>query len=126
LVLEQCDQEEAVKALTVFGACFGAVLTLMWFYTESYFPLYPLIDTQLPQGFSEQKFEQIAPGMTKAEVAAILPGSPEMGSIYWQESYWLYGNDGGCGWCDMAWIGFGIQFDETGNVASTERSVYRD
>jgi outer membrane protein assembly factor BamE (lipoprotein component of BamABCDE complex) len=122
-----CDQEETVKALTIFGACFLVLLALLWARTESYFPLYPLIDTRLPQGFSEQKFKQITPGMSKAEVAVALPGSPESGSTQWQETYWFYGNDGGCyGLCDLAWVGFTVQFDEAGNVTKTERSVFAD
>lgn len=116
-----------MKILTVFGTCFIVLLALLWARTESYFPLYPFIDTTLPEGFSQQKFEQITQGMTRTEVAAILPGSPEAGSSYWQNSYWNYGCDGGCnGWCDLAWIGFGIYFNEAGEVIKTERVVYMD
>lgn len=116
-----------MKVLTIFGTCFLLLLALLWSRTESYFPLYPLIDTRLPQGFSEQKFKQITPGMSKAEVAAVLPGSPESSSTQWKESYWFYGNDGGChGLCDLAWIGFEVHFDEAGNVTTTKRSVFGD
>jgi hypothetical protein len=43
------------------------------YYGEAVFPLYPLIDTKLPPGFSLEKFENIQIGMTKNEVLKILP-----------------------------------------------------
>ncbi len=43
------------------------------YYVEAVFPLYPLIDTKLPPGFSLEKFESIQIGMTKNEVLKILP-----------------------------------------------------
>ena len=116
-----------MRTLTVFGACFVVLLALLWTRSESYFPLYPTIDTQLPLGFSEEKFTQIKPGMTRTEVAAVLPGSPEPESLPWNETTWQYGNDGGCnGWCDLAWIGFSIGFDPAGRVTDLERSIYMD
>jgi hypothetical protein len=43
------------------------------YYVEGVFPFYPLIDTRLPSGFSQAKFESIQLGMTKTEVLKILP-----------------------------------------------------
>jgi hypothetical protein len=40
---------------------------------ERVFPFYPLIETKLPPGFSQAKFESIQVGMTKTEVLKFLP-----------------------------------------------------
>jgi len=114
-----------VKVLSVFGTCLLLFAALVFMNSESYFPLYPTIDTRLPKGFSEEKFRRIVPGMTKAEVAAILPGSPEPESDLWKETGWQYGDEGRCnGWCDLAWLSFGVQFDETEKVIETTREIY--
>lgn len=122
-----CNQEKIVKVLTVFGACFLVLVAFILTRSESYFPLNPTIDTQLAEGFSEELFQQVEPGMAKAEVAVMLPGSPEPESTLWKETTWQYGNDGGCnGWCDLAWISFSVQFDQAGVVTKTSRQVFMD
>ncbi|WP_427159719.1 hypothetical protein ACQFX9_27600 [Aliinostoc sp. HNIBRCY26] len=84
---------------------------------------YRLIDTQLPPGFTVQKFESIKPGMTKAEVSKILPApmykSDDGGS-------WHYGQDGAAPFGDFAWFDFKIHFDAEGKVIKTERQKFND
>ncbi|NJO76995.1 MAG: hypothetical protein HC833_26710 [Leptolyngbyaceae cyanobacterium RM1_406_9] len=116
-----------MKVLTVFSACFLVLVAFLWTRSESYFPLNPTIDTQLAEGFSEELFRQVEPGMAKAEVAVMLSGSPEPESTFWKETTWQYGSDGGCnGWCDLAWISFSVQFDQAGEVIKTSRQVFMD
>jgi hypothetical protein len=64
--------------LFIFLIFLKIVLVFSWkfltsYYVEAVFPLYPLIDTKLPPGFSLEKFENIQIGMTKNEVLKILP-----------------------------------------------------
>src|SRR4028119_2327908 len=46
-------------------------------FSESVFTLHPLIDTRLPQGFSEVNFNKIQPKMTKAEVFRLIQAQPD-------------------------------------------------
>ncbi len=97
---------------------------LAWFifHTESYFLPYPLIDTKLPSGFSEEKFSRIQLGMKKDEILKILP-APEH-SI--DRDNWSYGVDGAAPWGDFAWISFEMSFDKEGKVIEKKRYVYHD
>jgi hypothetical protein len=52
-------------------ALLGGWIFLATYYQELTFPFYPLIDTRLPSGFSQAKFESIHLGMTKTEVLKI-------------------------------------------------------
>ncbi|WP_199328921.1 hypothetical protein [Coleofasciculus sp. FACHB-1120] len=100
------------------------IVTLAWFvcHTESYFQPYPLIDTKLPSGFSEEKFSSIQLGIKKDEILKILP-APEH-SI--ERNNWSYGVDGAAPWGDFAWISFEMSFDEEGKVIGKKRYVYHD
>src|SRR4028119_1602128 len=50
-------------------------------FSESIFTLHPLIDTRLPQGFSEVNFNKIQPKMTKAEVFRLIQAQPDKISV---------------------------------------------
>ncbi|MBD1945805.1 hypothetical protein H6F50_26215 [Coleofasciculus sp. FACHB-712] len=87
--------------------CYIAIFVLLsgWLFFTSYylerpFPFYPLIDTKLPPGFSQAKFESIQSGMTKAEVLKILPAPvPRIrDEEEWSlgDNDWYYGQDGAC------------------------------
>lgn len=90
-------------------------------FTEDVFPLNPLIDTVLPEEFSEDKFYSIREGMSKEEVFKLL-GKPN--GVYgnkWEDEDWYYGHDGGCKWWDFAWFEYEIIFDRHDRVIKTER-----
>lgn len=91
-------------------------------FTESVFVLNPLIDTRLPQGFTQAGFDRIQPGMSKAEVLQLVP-LPEPGSLY--ATSWGYGNDGAALFGDFAWFQLTIEFDKNGRVIKkTQRAFY--
>ncbi|HEY9654341.1 MAG TPA: hypothetical protein V6C50_02510 [Crinalium sp.] len=91
-------------------------------YTESVFVLHPLIDTRLPQGFTQAGFDRIQPGMTKAEVLQLVP-LPEPESLHMVS--WDYGSDGACVFWDFAWFQLTIEFDQNGRVIKkTQRAFY--
>ncbi|MDM9379335.1 hypothetical protein QUB80_01250 [Chlorogloeopsis sp. ULAP01] len=102
--------------------CMVAIAVYLQCFTESEFLLNPLIDTQLPSGFTQTKFESIKPGMTQAEVLKILP-PPEYLS---NDDSWAYGNDGAAPFGDFAWFRFVIYFDRAGIVTKTERQKFHD
>jgi hypothetical protein len=111
------------------GGCASAILLSIlslgvWLqcFTESEFILNPLIDTQLPPGFTLTKFESIKPGMTKAQVLKIIP-PPEYLS---NNDSWGYGNDGAAPFGDFAWFRFTVHFDAQGKVTKTERLKFHD
>jgi hypothetical protein len=110
--------------------------------SENYFPLFPGIDTiYLPQ-FSEDKFKLISIGMSRKEVLELL-GEPSYKNTYPPFDFlpkgysytetnltWGYGTDGRCrGWCDLAWVGYFIEFDSKSSnakVVDTRREVFLD
>ncbi|MFE1746252.1 hypothetical protein [Coleofasciculus sp. H7-2] len=112
-----------LRIVSCFFAGIGT-FALVWFvcHTESYFLPYPLIDTKLPSGFSEEKFSSIQLGMDKDEILKILP-APEH-SI--DRDNWSYGVDGAAFWGDFAWISFQMCFDKEGKVIEKKRYVYHD
>ncbi|MEW5860252.1 MAG: hypothetical protein AB1861_23185 [Cyanobacteriota bacterium] len=134
-------QQQILPGILVF------IVVLVYFYpkiaaTEKYFPLYPGIDTIYPPHFSEHNFNLISEGMSRTEVLELL-GEPSYRGNYPPPdvlpkgySYhatnliWGYGIDGGCrGWCDLAWVGYFIDFDsESSNakVIQTRRDVFFD
>ena len=91
-------------------------------FTESVFILNPLIDTTLPQGFTEANFNKIQPKMTKAEVSRIIQAEPDQIS----KNEWRYGQDGAAAWGDYAWFSFRILFDKNGKVITAERLANYD
>jgi hypothetical protein len=91
-------------------------------FTESVFIFNPLIDTYLPEGFTQANFNKIQPGMTKAEVLELIPAKPHGKT----ETTWIYGRDGAAPWGDFAWIGFYIEFNRLGKVLKTEQFTFHD
>jgi hypothetical protein len=108
----------------------GGWVCLAEYYLESLFPLYPLIDTKLPPGFSEAKFASIQMGMTKTEVLKILPAPvprreyDEEGSL--SDIDWHYGQDGACLFGDFAWFEFTISFNDEGKVSGKYSEMHRN
>ena len=98
--------------LAVFLQCF----------TESVFVLNPLIDTQLPEGFTQLGFNSIQPGMAKTEVLKFIP-APADGL---EGNSWSYGNDGAAAWGDYAWFWFQVDFDKSGKVIKTSQMKFHD
>jgi hypothetical protein len=119
------------------------ILACGWFflvlvYVEEVFPFYPLIETKLPSGFSQAKFERIQVGMTKTEVLKFLP-PPITGIGYntitkseykgeWSINHnaWYYGEESPVLWGDFAWFKFEIHFDKEGKVARKDYEIYYD
>lgn len=122
-------------------------------FSESVFDLNPLIDTRLPEGFTEVNFNKIQLKMTKAEVSRLIQAQPDRISqmcMFTQldqvednennqppkipnalmtkrpHSCWEYGKDGAAFFGDYAWFSFRILFDENDRVITTERQVNYD
>ncbi|WP_413198828.1 hypothetical protein [Nostoc piscinale] len=112
-----------IKGLILFFVIFVLPVGISVCFSESEFIFYPLIDTQLPPGFTMQKFESIKPGMTKAEVSKILPVPKYLSE---DDSSWHYGQDGAAPFGDFAWFEFIIRFNAEGKVIKTERQKYND
>ncbi len=111
---------KATLALMVLTLSAG--ILFLWSNTESVFVLHPLIDTRLPQGFTQAGFDRIQPGMTKAEVLQLVP-LPEHKNL--EATSWGYGSDGACVFWDFAWFQLTIQFDQNGRVIKkTQRAFY--
>lgn len=91
-------------------------------FTESVFVLNPLIDTRLPQGFTQDRFDRIQPGMTKADVLRLIP--PPNHKL--EEPSWNYGQDGAALWGDFAWFQLTIQFDQNGRVIKKTQTAFYD
>ncbi len=75
---------------------------------EGYFFPCPAIDTHFAPGYSEQKFQDIQVGMTKAEVLQRL-GPPLNRTT---DPSWVYSRDGALGIWDFAWLVRVVNFDE--------------
>jgi hypothetical protein len=108
----------------VFGCLLLAAPVWIYFqcFTENVFVFKPLIDTQLPEGFTQEGFNSIRPGMSKREVLNYIP-APEKGL---KESSWSYGNDGAAAWGDYAWFQFQIAFDKRDRVIQTSQQKFHD
>ncbi|NJP11332.1 MAG: hypothetical protein HC866_19180 [Leptolyngbyaceae cyanobacterium RU_5_1] len=91
-------------------------------FTESEFVFNPLIDTELPQGFTQAKFNSIKPGMTKIHVLQLIP-APENGP---KGNHWSYGNDGAALWGDYAWFQFNIHFNQDDKVTQATQTKFHD
>lgn len=114
----------------------GVIATCL--YTESYFPLYPLIDTRLPPNFN-QSFHTVIPGMSATAVESLL-GQPRSESSTYQEelhevfqqssgavkSCWQYGTDGAAWNGDFAWLSYNVCFGSEDQVVKTGVAIYHD
>lgn len=117
------NQSSNLEPIIILLLLFLVVLPMFFVlrFTEDIFPLNPLIDTVLPEEFSEDKFYSIRVGMSKEEVFKLL-GKPN--GVYgneWEDEDWYYGHDGGCKWWDFAWFEYEIIFDKHDRVIKTER-----
>jgi hypothetical protein len=125
---------KATLALMILTLSAGILFIFIGGYTESVFVLHPLIDTRLPQGFTQARFDRVQPGMTQAEVLRLIPppdgSSPDFcasdGTFCSAEGdTWSYGSDGACVFWDFAWFQLTVQFDQNGRVIKkTQRAFY--
>lgn len=113
----------AVAAIVTWGWLIGR--------TEAYCPWNPAIDTEFTAGYSEKAFFSIQPGMTEAEVVALL-GEPFDKHTWdsWQGDEipcdcWVYSGDGKCGWGDFAHLGRMVMLRD-GVVLALYAQVYYD
>lgn len=110
----------AALSLSLIGGLF--LLLLAFIGIESYFPLYPAIDTRFAPGYTEQAFAALEVGMTKQEVLQRL-GPPLNAQA---DPAWVYSEDGTFGWWDFAWLARGVQFDAEGRLIETRAAVHYD
>lgn len=120
----------------------GVVATCLY-YTESYFPLYPEIDTVLPPNFT-QDFHTITLGMGVDDVESRV-GQPiqvyqrdvsvalreDLNKVFQQspgvvQSCWQYGSDGAAWVGDFAWLSYNVCFDSDDQVIETGVAIYHD
>lgn len=113
----------ALAAIVSWGWLMGGI--------ETYCPWNPAIDTEFTPGYSEKAFFSIQPGMTEAEVVALL-GEPFGKNIWnsWQGDdlpcdCWTYSSDGKCGWGDFAHLGRMVMLRD-GVVLALYTPVYYD
>lgn len=106
--------------------------TIPVFFAESYFPLYPHIDTRFANGFEIENFEKINIGMSKTEVENLI-GKPllfsqKMTSSLQPENSCIsvYTSDGKSNWSDFAWESFDIYFDNKNVVIGKSRRWWKD
>ena len=115
----------------------GVVATCLY-YTESYFPLYPAVDTVLTPQF-KQNFHKITLGMTVADVESLIGQPQREASVYREEfhktflqsssavqSCWQYGSDGAAWIGDFAWLSYNVCFDSNDQVATAGVAIYHD
>lgn len=130
---------EIVKKLIFFLGLisFGVIATCLY-YTESYFPLHPSIDTVLTPQF-KQNFPKIMLGMSVTDVESLLGQPRSEASIYREDlhktflqssgavqSCWEYGSDGAAWIGDFAWLSYNVCFDNNDQVVETGVAIYYD
>jgi hypothetical protein len=118
-----------IGGLALVPVGFGAA------HAELYFPLDPAIDTVFAPGYTEEQFDVVTTGMTKAEVVRLV-GQPldtfrvtqawhpflKVGAV----EGWAFSHDGACKWGDFAWLGRYVYFNDQGKVTETARVVHHD
>ena len=131
------------KLILGIAAIAVSVIATGVYYTESYFPLYPTVDTVLPPNFV-QNFRQVSLGMNTNEIESLL-GKPlfvsegdiefiyreELDEVYQQtsgvvESCWQYGSDGAAIFWDFAWLSYNVCFNSDDQLIKTGVNVYYD
>lgn len=120
----------------------GAILFLLaiLFLTEQYFAPAPAIGTLFSRDYTEAAFNQIQPGMTEAEVVALLgnplsnermimalgQGENMVRMPVHSNTMWEYSRDNPQGIWDFAWLGRFVYFDSEGRVTGTLKWVFYD
>jgi hypothetical protein len=126
------------------GAAFCATYVIVGAWAaanaELYFPLYPAIDTEFAAGYQEAHFDLLEPGMTRGKVVALI-GAPLQTFEVRKEWHpflrpgavqgWSYSDDGACAWagvrwCDFAWLGRYVYFDQYGRITEVDQVVHHD
>jgi hypothetical protein len=112
--------------------CVGAAVTLYFLVVphEQVFLFNPQIDTVYATGYTDARFLQVEPGMTRAAVTRLI-GQPldssAAGSQADEEEYKLhYSRDGACSWGDFAWKDASITMSRKGHVLYTSRAMVED
>ena len=87
--------------------------------------LWPGIDTHYAPGYSEQAFSTIKPGMTRAQVDALMTRPLAITQVSPDTVRYHYTSDGKCPWGDFAWKGREVLF-KNGVVVEIYRDWYHD
>ena len=131
------------KLIFGIGMISVGVIATCLYYTESYFPLYPEIDTVLPPNFT-RNFHTITPGMSVDDVESLI-GQPihvyqqdvsvalreDLKQVFQQspgvvKSCWQYGSDGASPEWDFAWLSYNVCFVSADQVIETGVAIYHD
>jgi hypothetical protein len=126
-----------ITGITVGVFIFLILLFPRFIPPESYFVLYPSIDTEYAPDYTEEKFDEIQIGMSKDEVINML-GEPfiedstknldgvDLGFRYpdGTTEIWSYTGDGACWFADLAWLGRWVYFDKNGKVTAKNKSIH--
>ncbi|WP_272120367.1 MULTISPECIES: outer membrane protein assembly factor BamE domain-containing protein [Spirulina] len=113
---------------SVFSIMAGIFIFAAWyvfFGVESYFFLWPSIDTQYSENYNEENFNKITIGMPKNEVDQLM-GEPL--SIYQIEdgtAIYSYSSDARLKILDFAWFGRSVIFRDN-KVIEIEKEIYYD
>ena len=106
----------------VLGTLILAAVLYVTIGGESYFYLYPAIDTRFAPGYSETAFEKVKVGMTKDEVLSLLGPPFDPGTV--GQNRWHYSQDGACFWADWAWLSRAVLFKDDRVVEKIARVYY--
>jgi hypothetical protein len=112
--------------------CVGAGVTLYLLVVphEQVFLFNPQIDTMYATGYTDARFLQVKPGMTRATVTRLI-GQPldscAAESQADEKEYKLnYSRDGACSWGDFAWEDASITMSRNGHVLYTSHAMIED
>lgn len=101
-------------------------LVIRWYsFSESYFPIYPDIETEYADGFTYAEFQSLQAGMTKDAIRSKLGSPIKVKRITDQYECWDYSRERGSEWFDLAWISVGVCFQD-GLFVDKYRTIFSD
>lgn len=120
--------EWTVKLEMGITALFITILLIWAGYLYTHMNAYclfaPAIDTQFARDFSEEKFEQVQPGMSQAELKRLLGEPLDKGVDHTGAIVWWYSRGGKCDWGDFAWLGRAVRIKSGAVIEVVKRVQY--
>lgn len=117
-----------VKLEMGITAIFIAILLIWAGYLYTHMNAYcffdPAIDTYFARDYTEEKFEQVRPGMKPAELKALLGEPLDKGVDHTGAIVWWYTSGGKCSWGDFAWLGRAVRVKDGAVVEVLRRIQY--
>jgi hypothetical protein len=86
----------------------------------------PQIDTRFAEGYNEEVFMTVVPGMDKEAVLAKLGPPMSMDTLDDGRQIWDYSRDGAASPYDFAWMGREVWLDEAGKVIQLNTPTHGD